>query len=197
MSSSTASGVTSWAALFRLSLRELLVLIAVTALAIVSLRYASAWWEALMFVVTLMLFVAMVIVALVGSGAVQAFAIGMTVAMSAYIVAWYHRPPDDPRHLGMLTNHLLVRLQTMIHSATRDVRYVDSNGREIVDFDPSRRGFGQPGAPRQGVYTQRLPQLRYFLPIGHCWWVLLLGYIGGRFARVVYLRRSDLPREPR
>jgi hypothetical protein len=31
--------------------------------------------------------------------------------------------------------------------------------------------------------------LTFFLPIGHFWFALLLGYLGGHFARFVYLRR--------
>jgi len=34
---------------------------------------------------------------------------------------------------------------------------------------------------------------RFFTATGHCWWALLLGYLGGHFATFVYLRRSREP----
>jgi hypothetical protein len=39
------------------------------------------------------------------------------------------------------------------------------------------------------VYRATVPQLWYVLPIGHYWFALLFGYLGGHFARFVYVRR--------
>jgi hypothetical protein len=175
--------------MFRISLRHLLVLVALLALAIVSLRYASAWWEAIMLCVTSVVFIAMVLVALVGRGPGQAFAIGMAVVMAGYAIVKFHEPANDPPHLGLVTNHLLVNLQAAIHSAIGDVRYVDERGREIAGFDPAKAGAGSRVVGGPGVYVRRNPSMTFFLPIGHCWWALLLGYFGGLFARLVYLPR--------
>jgi hypothetical protein len=69
---------------FRLSLREVFVLVALVALAIPSLKYASELWLALVAAVSIIsLFVAL-IVAVVDRGLRQAFAIGFALIMAGY-----------------------------------------------------------------------------------------------------------------
>jgi hypothetical protein len=54
----------------------------------------------------------------------------------------------------------------------------------MVGFNPDR-------VFAQGVSAVRkdMPRTEIFGPIGHCWWALLLAYLGGWVARFVYLRR--------
>jgi hypothetical protein len=168
----------------RISLRNAFVLVAVVALAIVSLRYASEWWEAIVVSFTAVVFFAAVIVALIGRGPRQAFAIGMAVVMAGYAAVKLREPNQTSIHLGLPTTYLLIRLQSL----SGDVRYFDSRtGREVEGSVPPN-----PGAI-PNVYTSTVPRLEHLLPIGHCWWALLLGFIGGLFGRWVYCQRTKDP----
>jgi hypothetical protein len=160
----------------RISLRSALVSVAVVALAIVSLRYASARWEAIILSFTAIVFFAMVIVALVGRGARQAFAIGMAVVMAGYLAVKLLEPRPTSRHVGLPTTYLLVRLQSL----SGDIRYFDNPAAGVA----ARTGLGVPT-----VYASTVPLLENFLRVGHCWWALLLGYVGGVFGRQVYSQR--------
>ncbi|HEX2475888.1 MAG TPA: hypothetical protein VHK01_14145, partial [Lacipirellulaceae bacterium] len=70
--------------MLRISLRQLLFLVATVAVAIVSLCYANAGWEAAVYCLTLVVFFAMVIVAFIDRGSRQAFAVGMAIVMAGY-----------------------------------------------------------------------------------------------------------------
>src|SRR2546423_8694566 len=70
--------------MFRLSLREMLVVVALVALGIVSLKYANDFWLFLVLAITFGAIVGSVIVALVDRGRRQAFAIGFTVTAVGY-----------------------------------------------------------------------------------------------------------------
>src|SRR5688500_4232424 len=98
----------------RISLRQLLVLVATVAVAIVSLCYANAGWEAAVYCLTLVVFFAIVIVAFIDRGSRQAFAIGMAIVMAGYTGAQTYGPKRAFRHLGMPTNSLLIALQQAI-----------------------------------------------------------------------------------
>jgi hypothetical protein len=164
------------------SLQQLLVLFAMVALAIVSLRYASAWWQVAILCLTLAVFFGMVIVALVGRGARQAFAIGMAVVMGGYAFLQSREPDPTPINIGLPSTYLLVRLQRAIG----EVRYFDAQTtQEVVGYNPVT---ASPNGPR--VYPDTVPMLKHVLPIGHCWLALLLGFIGGCFARSVSLGRA-------
>jgi peptidoglycan hydrolase-like protein with peptidoglycan-binding domain len=55
----------------------------------------------------------------------------------------------------------------------------------VVSSTPGSLRFG--GSPAS---YREIPQRAIFMPIGHCWWAILLGYVGGVFARMIYLRRT-------
>jgi hypothetical protein len=130
----------------------------------------------------LAVFFGMVIVALVGRGARQAFAIGMAVVMGGYAFLQSREPDPTPINIGLPSTYLLVRLQRAIG----EVRYFDAQTtQEVVGYNPAT---ASPNGPR--VYPDTVPMLKHVLPIGHCWWALLLGLIGGCFARSVFLGRA-------
>jgi peptidoglycan hydrolase-like protein with peptidoglycan-binding domain len=47
-----------------------------------------------------------------------------------------------------------------------------------------------------GGSFQEDPPREVFMPIGHCWWAVLLGYFGGLFGLVTYRRRTKEPQPP-
>ncbi|MEX0586773.1 MAG: hypothetical protein WD176_09020, partial [Pirellulales bacterium] len=56
-------------------------------------------------------------------------------------------------------------------------------GKEV----PNYTGGG--GGLTSSVGYSEFPPREKFMPIGHCWWSLLLGYLGGLFAVYVHQRR--------
>jgi hypothetical protein len=191
--------------MFRLSLRELMVIVACVALAIVSLKYASDGWLAVIAGVTMAALFVAIIVAAVDRGPRQAFAIGFALTMSVYWMivlngatstsGFPSRNLEFDQWAGKLPTTRLLRY---VHRVLEHGGYYDSStGKEISDYDPAKDlnrttgGGGFAGASGGGgrvSYRERPPR-EFFMPIGHCWWGLLLAYCGGHFARYVYGRR--------
>lgn len=175
--------------LFRLSLREVLVIVALLALAIVSLQFASATWETVVATIVIGALAVAVIVSLVDRQARQAFAIGFAVSIIVYGVALFVASlgsqganlefnPDTGRFPT-------TRLLRPVFAAIAQSRWIDfRTGQEVLDYDPQN-----PGPDTQFVSLDERPERAAFMRIGHAWWALLLGYLGGWFARFVYLRR--------
>src|SRR5688572_13834528 len=92
MSDSTDTGATSWTALFRVSLRELLLLIAMVALAIASMKYASPPWRTCVYTITMAIFMWAAVIAVIDRGPRQAFAIGIVLLMVIYGVLLINAP---------------------------------------------------------------------------------------------------------
>jgi hypothetical protein len=179
--------------IFRISLRELLVLIAFGAIALVSLRYASPLWQTLVATISATAFMAAMIVSLVGRRARQAFAIGFATTVVVYVallagtgLSSRDVNPEFNPATGQLPT---TRLLSPLYAAVAESRWIDyRTGQEVSNYDPH-----QPGAAAQYVSLDERPERGIFMQIGHCWWALVLGYLGGWFARGVYLRREGEP----
>lgn len=190
--------------LFRLSLREMLVLMALVAFAIGSLKYASELWLAIVLAVTMMIFFGTVILAAVDRGHRQAFAIGVALTMVAYGLMlmtgrWW--APGFARTLdgtnmtniefdqwsGRLPSSVLLRY---VRNAL-DASFEQTPAGKQVPVKPSALAIGL----SQNAFVE-MPPREFFMPIGHCWWALLLGCVGGYFGRYVYWRRvrEEIPR---
>jgi hypothetical protein len=252
----------------RLSLRELLVLMALFAVLLPSLKYASDSWLALVAAITMAAFVLAMIVAIVDRGPRQAFAIGFALTMAAYglIVTnlptqefdqWEGRLPTtrvlryvhsaversewtqavpvlqrgavEPMvevlqrmlnirlkpspnleldaDFGPLTDRAVKLFQTQNGLDATGVVDTDTwkalglvfdaqsrriiiparalNGRTVVSLRGGGLAVGGTGSFRE------IPPREIFMPIGHCWWAVLLGYAGGFVARFVYWRRMQ------
>jgi hypothetical protein len=198
MSNLTETGTTSWAALFRLSLRELLLLIAMVALACASMKYASPAWRTCVYTITMAIFMWAAVVAVIDRGPRQAFAIGMAILMVIYGVLIVNgtsgRSQGGNREMNPASGRLPTsRIVEYLFPITESVQWID---RETDQVLPSYDLTNPPPGIRVYARTKRTPDPTTLMAIAHCWWAILLGYIGGRFARVVYLRRSDLPRPP-
>ena len=185
--------------MFRLSLRELLVFVALVACALASLRFASDGWLQIVVGITMLVFFAMLIRAAVDRGPRQVFALGFVLVMASYGIIIMQSPGtggvlNESREFDPWRGRLpTTRLLRYAKRAFDDSKWIDDiTGQEIPDYDPSSAvgpniplpGFG-------GVHYREVPPREFFFPIGHCWWTLLLGYLGGRFAMFVYARRID------
>jgi len=171
--------------MWRLSLRELLMLVALVALAIVSLKYASLTWQGFVLSLTLLAFVAAAIAAFVDRGSRQAFALGMVVTMTIYAALL----PTATLGSQLPTSYVL----SMIRSGMLTRTYVDrQTGQPLPDYDPNNMTTPLGVNPRAFVRPRQItmPPSSQFKIIGHSWWSLLLGYVGGRFAQFLYVRRT-------
>jgi len=176
---------------FRLSLRGMLVLVAAVALAIVSLTYASDWWQIGVVTLVLLTFAAAAIVALVDRGGRQAFALGMVVIMTIYagLIAYASLQTarefnPEFRGQGSLPTS---RLLASVYERFVDRTYVDvRTGKRLMNFDPTN----SPPIIRIQARRVETPPERQFMQIGHAWFALLLACLGGQFARSVYCRRA-------
>jgi len=177
--------------MLRVSLRELMAFVACAAVALVSLKFASdIWLAAVIGVAMALLFAALVLMA-VDRGPRQAFAIGFVLVVLGYYAVLFYPPyATSTRRAtrefaldGLLPT---TRVLQYVHTAVVHNRYFDANtGQEVPNYDPSNAAFAN-----MSVGANELPPREYFLPIGHAWWALLFGYLGGRFAQFIYARRT-------
>jgi hypothetical protein len=216
--------------MFRMSLRELFMLVAATALAIVSLMYASPVWQAIFSLVAMLLALAAVIASLVDRGPRRAFAIGFAVAMLGYLLAliniqkFMSGRAVENTELDVYAEGRLptsIALQNFYAGISRTKYFDPTTGERIPESERDNLtvigenrfgirgtggggGFGSggmfggvrvPPGKRAALHEIR-PRRENFMPIGHFWWAVLLGYIGGRFGRFVYLRRSESLQSP-
>ena len=184
--------------MFQLSLRSLLVLVTLIALAIVSLRFASEAWRTAVLTIVLVAFWAAVIVAAIDRGKQQAFAIGFVLTMIIYAatvlilpLAVYQFNNTNPEFNPATGRLPTTRLLNPLYTAVADVHWFDFfTGKEIRGFDPNKSGSNS--GPQQ-LSLKEYPSRYVFAMIGHLWWALLLGFCGGWFAKWIYLRRIRQP----
>jgi hypothetical protein len=177
--------------MWRLSLRESLVLMTAVALAVASLKYASEAWLAIVLAVTMLAFFVALIVAVVDRGPRQAFTIGFALTMAGYwlVVLSGTKVVPNTGSMNIEFDHIEGRLPTTrllryVHSAIGRGRYFNPfTGQELPNYDPAtdpNRNVGGGGfaTPATMVSYQEIPPREIFMPIGHCWWGLLLAYLG-------------------
>lgn len=172
--------------------------VALVALAIVSLRFASSVWQTIISSMTFVIFWAAAIAAIVDRGPRQLFAIGLVTSMGAYgallfafprqgAANWRYHTEFNPDTGSLPTTQLLA----LIYRAVVDISWYDmTTGKTIAGYDPAR----QSAAPSAANITLTEWPSRYtFMAIGHCWWAILLGIVGGWFAQWLHRRRSREP----
>jgi hypothetical protein len=179
---------------FRISLRELLLLVALAALALASIRYASTPWRTVVYTIAMAVFMSAAVVAVIDRGPRQAFAIGMVLTMVIYATLVRNGVAGergenrelDPRRGRLPTT----RAARYIYRSTTSERWFDDQGNELTDFDPTNPPPGVRRVTRRGNTS---PSRELFMQVVHCWWALFLGFLGGLFARFVYVRRTSEP----
>jgi hypothetical protein len=188
--------------MFQLSLRSLLVAVALVALTIVSLRFASeAWWTLVITIAAIALGAAMIL-AIVDRGERQAFAIGFVVAMAGYGIVLKALPkystfgsqghPEFNPDVGQLPTTILLR---PVYHAIAQIGLIDlSTGKPVPNAAAQiGGGLGGGGMGSANYSMSESPPREVFMRIGHAWWAILLGVCGGLFARWVYRRRTREP----
>jgi hypothetical protein len=163
----------------RISLREFLTLFALVAMAIASLLYASAAFRVLVSLLTMLAYIGAVIAVIVDRGPRQAFAIGLAISMTIYAVLIIHARVAGHQNYNAELYADEVRVIKGSLPTTSILQKVLS---AIVEWKDDSRVRNRADEPE-------FPNSREIMRIGHCWWALLLGYVGGRFAAFLYTRR--------
>ena len=140
----------------RLSLRLLLILIALLAVACAGLKYANDWWWSILSGLALLLFMAMAVLACVGCGERRMFAVGFTICAVIYGAILF------------LTSKLL----SPVFQSVVTFKSIDTSTGQKVPFPPP--------------YILETPQRSPFMLIGHLLWSILFASLGGLFARFIY-----------
>lgn len=189
--------------MFRISLREVLIVVALANVAIASLKYANEFWLLLVAAVTMIVLFVVLIVAAVDRGSAQAFAIGFALTMISYgfVLMTGQRTTGSGGsvyskniEMDQWEGHLpTTRILRYIHNGVGRGEWTDMNGKVIPGYNPNKpvipNASGGGFFPGVSAHHREIPPREIFMPIGHCWWALALGYAGGHFARFVYLRR--------
>jgi hypothetical protein len=176
-----------------MSLRELLLLVALAALALASIRYATTTWRTAVYSITMVVFMAGAIVAIIDRGPRQAFAIGMVLTMVIYAVLVRNGVYGERginRELDADEGRLPTTwVASYFYKPVITHRWFDDRtGIELVNYDPNNP---PPGVRFVNRRTNTVPASSLFFQIIHSWWALLLGYVGGHIARLVYVRRAN------
>ena len=190
--------------MFRLSLREMLVLVAAVALVIVSMLNASPLWQSIVGVIAMLVVFAMLTAAIFDRGSRQAFAIAFVVVTLGYAVmvmngAKQLRPNGTTRNAdlygeGEAVLPTSIFLQWLNHRLDHSgFVYTDTSEKvpasEESNISQPGSGNNAPNIAGRTVAWQQLPPLENFAPTGHYWWALLFGYVAARYAQFVHTRR--------
>jgi hypothetical protein len=183
--------------MIRLSLRSLLVLVAACAVAIASFRHASDGWRTTMVSLAIVVFLLTAVMSLVDRGPRRVTALGCAVAMAAYGLALLLSAPlgssiaknrEFNPSTGQLPTSLLLR---PLYERAADVGWVDvRTGKQAGEFSASAAVSAGDSAT---ITTGEIPDRETFMVIGHSWWALALGCIGGLGARHLYQHRIREP----
>jgi hypothetical protein len=156
--------------MFRMSLREILVLVTAIALAIVSLRGASPFWQGVIGLVAMVLIGTAAIAGIFDVGSRRTFAIGAAVAMVSYavLIAMY-RDEVSKVNKELPTSVLLDELRHKLdHSG-----YVDYAGNDVSSHPKLAQAFdGSYSVNGQPVQYVERPDSIAFFRVGHTWFLL-------------------------
>lgn len=170
------------------TLRELLFAVLFVALGLASLR-AGGVLASITIMLAIVLSMGMAIIAFVGRGELQAFAIGFSIPVVAYAatIAAAGSSEFDPTEGNLPTSKMLLPL---FNTMTQEIWIDDLTGEVIPDFDPAKdtyRGSAGFGSAVRSNYPDR----QTFMTVGQVLAAMFFGYTGGKFAVLIYRRRVN------
>jgi hypothetical protein len=184
----------------RMSLRGLFAFVTCLALMIVSLKYASQLWQAFVGFALIVAIGAAAIVLIFDRGPRQVFAIGFCVAALGYggLLATAHKTKDNYGVLqGVEYSSGEGKLPTtmFLYRVYRSVARGEYVEQDTGKTHPATTALMTDAAGNQTISGKvvgfrPIPDSDDFMHVGHYWWVLLFGYVGGSFAQFVYDRRK-------
>ena len=178
---------------FRFSLRALLVGIAFICVVLTALTYANTVWWLVVSSAAILLLMALAVVALVDRGPRRAFAVGFIACVAVYALLLRAQGIEK---FGSLTQPILpttIQLNWMYPFFIEE-QFSDPASGRLVAYEPPPFAFRW--GNRDGVFAfdehgRRLrvttvgPDRFLFVSIGHVFWAMILGLVGGRFALFV------------
>lgn len=197
----------------KISIRELLLIVAFVALAITSLRNASGMWLSILASLIVVVGGVMIVMACIERGARQAFAIGFATIMGVYLAAVHFTPAPRSAQAFVGTLHptalnyngalptaallgeLWLRVRAPYYVTVGSNTPFERYAGPLKDVEAQSFGGGQLKPPKQappngtGYWLQVHPKLSNFLAVGHLLFALALAYVGGKFAVWIYHRR--------
>lgn len=174
--------------MFRISLRQLFFFMAAVALAIVSLKYASVFWQGFIGLLAMLAVFAAVIIGVFERGPRQAFAIGFSIVVLGYALLILAGLRSQ-----LPTSLLLDRLYPAI---LEPGWMVTDSGERVPEATAGRIRATYTGPSLSPIQPQNYPLPDFYYPIGHYWWTMILGYVGGALARFIYIRRKQVQAAP-
>lgn len=178
------------------SLREFFVLITAISLAVPALYFANPVSKTIVLLVTALIVVAMVIRAGVERGAKRAGCFGFAAASLVYVFLWTSAASTKNGEWkifgGPLPTETVASVPLKLIQDRR-IHYVDLEGVRVsqAEYDAARTA-ATPGSTLV-VFKRLSPEHKDFMPIAHCLWTLLFGYLGMKYAVWVYARRGESP----
>jgi hypothetical protein len=174
----------------RLSLRSVFLLMAICAVAIVSFHHASDGWRTGVVSMAAIEFCIATIMAIVDRGRRRAAAIGCILFMAAYGLALLLSAPlvstiAENREFNPSTGRLPTsRLLREVYVRIADIGWVDvRTGKPATERGPAASAnSGDSTTTTAG----EIPDREVFMVMGHSWWALLLGILGGSVGRWAY-----------
>jgi len=183
----------------RMSLRGLFAFVTCLALVIVSLKYASPLWQAAVGFALILAIGAAIIAVIVDRGPRQVFAIGFCVAAFGYGVLLLSAPKikdiygiqrnrEFSSNQGELPTTVLLdqiyrKVQSGVWIEQETGKAHPATASPVTDSSGNQTIGGKP------VGFMPIPSGEDFMHVGHYWWALLFGCLGGSFAQFVYERR--------
>lgn len=172
---------------FRFTIRGLIALVTLVAVAVAALRDGSAFWDSVTFSATLFILVSSILSAIHFSGRSRAFWIGFALCGSVYFGV--SLLPEVRTRL--LTTRALAYLGRLIPSVRVDLtnnQDPEERSKVLMPNGSTRPGvvLGIEGGTGK-LYASRGGPSEYFYPIGHSLWALVLGLLGGLLSRYLYI----------
>ena len=180
----------------RLSLRTLFLLMAICAVSIASFRHASDGWRTAVVSLAAIEFCVATIMAIVDRGRRRAAAIGCVLFMAAYGLALLLSAPlgstiAENREFNPSTG----RLPTSVLLRELYVRVAQVGWVDVRTGKPAKER-GSAASVNSGDSTTttagEIPDREVFMVMGHSWWALLLGILGGSVGRWAYARHETV-----
>jgi hypothetical protein len=187
--------------LWSISLREMLIGVAVLGFVFVTLKYADTWLWTVLASGAMLLFLAALVTAIVDRGASQATAQGVVIGAFYYCVLFVaieyvggeNFSELDP-YEGRLpvTKWMRPVFETIVTYEYNAIGYPQrfATQAEAEAFLLSQGGTPNAMSGFTSIGTFEMPARFEFMLTAHLWWGILLAYLGGKFARFVYLRRE-------
>ena len=169
--------------MLKFSLRQLLLLVAVVATAVVSLYHASALCQALVGLFAMIVVFGAAVAGIFDRGPRRAFAVGLALVMLAYGVLILNGRKTSSSS-GTIAN------QELRGTGSLPTTVILQHLHQVLFTVPDSNIPGVAARPARSI------ELIPFARTGHLWFALIFGYLGGCFARFVYLRRTKEQSHP-